>query len=153
MFSTTQWHVTIKTIVQEYACPPRLNSLKFLILHAEKSEACNAVKLYRRSLAARTYDIYTCTCNYANHNIFEESIVLLTYLCSILGSSSLHLSHHVQCFYVAGERLRRVLLSDSSVTDAGLILLTQHSSQLQCLDISHCDQLSGGAIRSVAEVS
>ena len=54
---------------------------------------------------------------------------------------------------MAGDRLHTVLLSESSVTDAGLILLTQHSSRLHCLDVSQCDQLSGGSIRSIAEVS
>ena len=39
------------------------------------------------------------------------------------------------------------------MTDAGLILLTQHSSRLKCLDVSQCDQLSGGSVRSIAEVS
>ena len=39
------------------------------------------------------------------------------------------------------------------MTDAGLILLTQHSLQLQVLDISACDHLSGGSIRSICEVS
>ena len=53
---------------------------------------------------------------------------------------------------MAGDRLHTVLLSESSVTDAGLILLTQHSSRLTCLDVSQCDQLSGGSIRSIAEV-